>query len=472
MSVAAEEPSSRPSRSSWLGRVAVVLLLLAAPVGVYFAPGDGPSYPKHWDARVLDLVHYVEQERGLRFKHPVDVEFLDDKAFKAKVSPQEQPTEKDKKELEDSLAELRALGLVQGHPDLLKAFDQLSDQVVGVYVPEDEALYVRGTSLTPYVRTTLVHELTHAAQDQWFDITELEDSADDDSIVRVLIEGDAERVQDAYRAGLSQADQRSYADTEAGFRDDASGDDDIPPVLQDVFSYPYVFGPAMLDVLEADGGNASVDKAFRTPPVTDAQVVDLREYPLGFEPKELPDPELPDGAKATDDAHVFGQVGLLEVLGSRLGYDETWAAVQEWAGDTALSYKQNGKACVALDVAMKDEVAAQRLAQAVDSWATGDSRSSSRAGAVVSLRACDPGDAEQVQEPQPRAFEVLATRAQIIHEFVRSARVGFATGRCMADEVIDALGPRQLVDLNDQTNVTPALQQRIQEVVGQAYADC
>jgi hypothetical protein len=457
---------------AWLERVAVVLLVVAAPVGVYFTPEDGPSYPKHWDARVLDLVHFVEQERGLRFKHPVDVEFLDDKAFKAKVSPEEELTEEDKKELEDSVAELRALGLVQGHPDLLKAFDQLSDQVVGVYVPEDEALYVRGTSLTPYVRSTLVHELTHAAQDQWFDITKLEDDADDDSIVRVLIEGDAVRIQESYQRGLSEADQRSYAETENGFRDDAEDDEDIPPVLQDMFSYPYVFGPAMLDVLESDGGNASVDKAFRDPPVTDAQVVDLREYPLGFHPKKLPSPTLPDGAETTDDADVFGQVGLLEVLGSRLGYEEAWAAVEDWAGDTARSYKLNGTACVALDVAMKDEAAAHRLATAVDTWAATSDRTSSRAGSVVSLRACDPGDAEQPQEPQPRAFEVLATRAQIIHEFVRSAHVGFATGRCMADEVVAELGPAQLVDLNDEANVTPQLAQRIQQVVAQAYEDC
>ena len=70
---------------AWLGRAAVVALVAAAPVGVYFAPGGGPSYPEHWDTRVLDLVHFVEDERDLCFKHPVEVEFLDDKAFKEKV---------------------------------------------------------------------------------------------------------------------------------------------------------------------------------------------------------------------------------------------------------------------------------------------------------------------------------------------------------------------------------------------------
>ena len=456
---------------AWLGRVAVALLVVAAPVGVYFAPESSP-YPKHWDARVLPLVHFVEQQRGLAFKHPVDVEFLDDKAFKAKVSPQEKPSAQDKKELDATVAELRALGLVHGHPDLLKAYDTLSDEVVGLYVPEDKALYVRGTDLTPYVRTTLVHELTHADQDQWFDLQKIEDDAEDDSIPRVLIEGDAVRMQEAYQQQLSEADQQSYAETERGFADQSKDDADVPPVLQDVFSYPYVFGPAMLDVLESDGGNASVDKAFRHPPVTDAQVVDLRKYPIGFTPRKLPSPSLPPGAKATEDRHPFGQVGLLEVLGARLGYDETWAAVQGWAGDVARTYTQDGKTCVALDVTMSDDAAAQRLALALDSWTTSSAASSSRAGTVVSLRACDPGDAEQPAEPKPRAFEVLATRAQIIHEFVRNAHVGFATSRCMADHVIADLGPAQLVDLNDVQNVTPEAEQHIQAVVEQAFQSC
>lgn len=456
---------------AWLGRAAVAVLVVAAPVGVYFTPEPSP-YPKHWDARVLPLVHFVEQERGLAFKHPVDVEFLDDKAFKAKVSPQEEPSAKDKKELDAAVAELRALGLVHGHPDLLKAYDTLSDEVVGLYVPEDKALYVRGTDLTPYVRTTVVHELTHAAQDQWFDLEKVEHAAEDDSIPRVLIEGDAVRIQEAYERQLSEADQRSYADTERGFADSSKDDEDVPPVLQDVFSYPYVFGPAMLDVLESDGGNTSVDKAFRHPPVTDAQVVDLRKYPLGFTPRKLPSPTLPQGAKATDDRHPFGQVGLLEVLGARLGYDETWAAVQGWAGDVARTYAAGGKTCVALDVAMSDDAAAERLARALYSWTTSSAASTSRTGTVVSLRACDPGDAEQRVEPKPRAFEVLATRAQIIHQLIRNAHVGFATGRCMADRVLSDLGPGQLVALNDEENVTPEAEQRVQAVVEQAFQSC
>src|SRR5207302_3151383 len=34
------------------------------------------SYPKAWDPRVADIAAFVENERGLRFTHPVFVDFL------------------------------------------------------------------------------------------------------------------------------------------------------------------------------------------------------------------------------------------------------------------------------------------------------------------------------------------------------------------------------------------------------------
>ena len=455
-----------------LARLGTVLLVAAAPVGVYLAPEDGPSYPKEWDSRVLELVHFVESERGLTFEHPVEVEFLDEAAFKDKVRSPE-PTKAERKELEQAVEELRALRLVSGHPDLFKAGNDLvTDQVVGLYDPEDEALYVRGTSLTPYVRTTLVHELTHAAQDQHFDIEKLQDEADDDSIVRTLIEGDAVRVQEAYQRQLSPADQQSYAATEAGFADDSDSGADIPQVLQDIFSYPYVFGPTLLDTLVADGGNDAVDKAFRHPPVTDAQVVDPRAYPLTFKPRDLPDPVLPKGAKADGDSDPFGQVGVLEVLGSKLGYAASWSAVQGWAGDAVRSYRVDGRSCVALDIAASDEAAATRLEAAFTRWHTGlDATTLSRAGTVVAVRACDPGEGAALRPPTPRAFEVLAGRTQVIHILMRQSGLGFLGARCVTDRVIAAFGPAGFIGLNEGQPST-ADQQHLAQVLERADAAC
>src|SRR5437588_512232 len=73
----------------------------------------------------------------------------------------------------------------------------LSNGVAGFYDPTSKTLVVRGEKPTPYVRQVLVHELTHALQDQYFSINRPDlDRADDergDGLLG-LSEGDAVRV--------------------------------------------------------------------------------------------------------------------------------------------------------------------------------------------------------------------------------------------------------------------------------------
>ena len=66
---------------------------------------------------------------------------------------------------------LHALGLLDGRPDLARAEQELQGtSVVGFYDPKTKELYVRGVDAKASVRHVLVHELTHALQDQWFSI--------------------------------------------------------------------------------------------------------------------------------------------------------------------------------------------------------------------------------------------------------------------------------------------------------------
>ena len=71
-----------------------------------------------------------------------------------------------------------------------------------------------GTDLTDVdVRVTLVHELTHALQDQHFDLTKLDDAVEtsgEDFALTALVEGDATSVEDDYLFSLPQAEQDAY----------------------------------------------------------------------------------------------------------------------------------------------------------------------------------------------------------------------------------------------------------------------
>ena len=109
----------------------------------------------------------------------------------------------------------RALGLIEGEIDLFATMNELRGAgIVGYYDYESERIRIRGKKLTPTVQSTLVHELTHALQDQHFDLekrTAKLEKADDSaasSAFDSLVEGDASRIETAWREDLSKANKR------------------------------------------------------------------------------------------------------------------------------------------------------------------------------------------------------------------------------------------------------------------------
>ncbi|NHA01827.1 hypothetical protein G5V59_25040 [Nocardioides sp. W3-2-3] len=142
-----------------LGIVALLVVGAATAAGVWWLQ-RGPDYPDQWDAKVKPYVDYVEKERGLKFEHPVYVDFLTDAEFDKQVTSTDGDLdENDREEVRRFEGMLRALGLLPAGVDLLDAVNELSrGSVIGLYDDEDERIRMRGTTLTPPVRSTLVHE--------------------------------------------------------------------------------------------------------------------------------------------------------------------------------------------------------------------------------------------------------------------------------------------------------------------------
>ena len=453
--------------------LAATLTLLAGVISA-FVVDDGTKPLKAWDARVLPLISFVEQERGLRFEHPVPVEFLADKDFEREVRGADTSTADDKKELEDYAGRLRALGLLQGKVDLSAAYsDLVGAAVVGLYQPEKKRVLVRGTDLTPYVRGTLAHELTHVLQDQHFDLQKLQDDAPggDTTAVTALIEGDAVRVEEAYRDQLSTSDQAAYAHEEASTGTQARDrTDDLPKVLTDGLGFPYVFGPVLLDALLGEGGNTAVDRAFKHPPTSEAQVLDPVSHPVTTDPVDVPEPVLPSGAERVGDPGPFGQVFLLEVLGTRLSYDEASAAVAGWTGDSSIGYRLGGKVCNAADVRVATDADAAVLSSAVRRWSAPiPGAQVTVSGTTVAIRTCDPA----VGLPAPRtpsAYDVLVVRTQVLHE-VTSSGASYRVGRCVADAVV-ADGRRDGYQELTSDDLSDTALTRLQQVAATAAQRC
>jgi hypothetical protein len=268
-----EPPKPKRGRRRLAIGIAIAVVVAGAGVPAALLLGRKSKYPKHWDARVRDLVGFVERERDLRFEHPVKVEFLSDAAFRRAVTAHDALTAEDRAELESFEAVLRAVGLIEGDVDLEQVAEQLvGEGVVGFYDPEDKRLVVRGTRLDDERRVTLVHELTHALQDQHFGVERDTKTSGEDAAFQSLVEADAVDVENAWVDTLSadaaqrldEAQQRSSEDTNF---------EGVPDVFVELLSFPYIFGPDFLDTVLDARGRGARDELFRRPPTTEEQIV-------------------------------------------------------------------------------------------------------------------------------------------------------------------------------------------------------
>ncbi len=240
-----------------------------------------PATEEEVRAAVDEISQFVEDERGLEFQEPVKVELAGDDEFEDRLL---EDFDEDADELEATGVVLAALGLVDPDTDIVAAMRELlGGGVVGFYDSETAELVVRGTAITPYVRTVMAHELTHALDDQHFELDRpaLDDAKDESGFgFQSLVEGNARRVEDAYLASLSEDDQQA-AFTE---QFQMAGDIDItaiPQVLVEQITAPYELGEGFVAAVLDDGGQARLDAAFEEPPTTSEQVVEPGTFLAG-----------------------------------------------------------------------------------------------------------------------------------------------------------------------------------------------
>lgn len=232
------------------------------------------------EAEVGEIVDFVEEERGLEFKDDVAVVALGADEFKARVLEE---FESETESLETEGALLRAGGIVPADLDIVQSqLDLLGDGVLGFYDPVSGELVVRSDSAGPLVRSVIAHELTHALDDQHFDLDrpELAERRDgSDWAFLALVEGSAKRVEAAYLAELSPADQEQLETDQLELAlEQMDSMFSTPLVLAQILMSPYDYGASFVDQLVAAGGTARLDDAFGAPPVSSEQVLDPARF--------------------------------------------------------------------------------------------------------------------------------------------------------------------------------------------------
>jgi hypothetical protein len=442
--------------------VLAVTLAVGGAVGLLVlrgdGDGDGVTYPDHWAAKVQPYVDLVEEERDLAFVHPIDVEFLAGDEFRDDVTADEADlSDEDREEIKQVLGMFRAVGLIEGDVDLFKASNDLAGAgIIGYYSYEDERIRIRGTTLTAAAKSTLVHELTHALQDQHFDLgkrqAEFEDNEDTagSTAFDALVEGDAERIETAYRDSLSAdelaelvKEEKSRAKT---FDKSAT---EIPKVLRTFSQAPYALGEAMLDLAVLIDGNDAVDDLFDEPPTTEEHLFDPWTLLEDDDPPlEVSTPELLAGEDEIDSG-AFGVLSWYVLLAERIPLVAALDAADGWGGDSYVAFERDDRSCVRIHHVSDSAVDRAQMYKALQSWIAalpGAPASVTRAGAVVQFESCDPGAAADVgSDSSDAALRLALVRTYVARDIYRSTEKA-APARCFADELVHGFTADQIVD--------------------------
>ncbi|HEY8527790.1 MAG TPA: hypothetical protein VIL48_22680, partial [Acidimicrobiales bacterium] len=315
---------------------------------------------------VEEISAFVEEARGLEFREPVDVELAAGEEFEQRLL---EDFDEDVEELEATGTLLTAFGLIDPSVDVVEAMRSLlGGGVVGFYDPETEELVVRGDDVTPYVRTTIAHELVHALDDQHFELhrPEYDDAPDEVGFgLSAVAEGDARRIEDAYRATMSDAELAEARREELAL---AAGLDitSVPLVLVQLLQSQYDDGQRFVESILDAGGQEALDRAFEDPPRTSEQVLDPDRYLEGEGRMQVPHPE-PDGEVV--DEGVVGQQLIQLVLIGAAEPDDAALAADGWGGDWSVVWRDGDRSCATMTVVGDTADDTEELREAFAQWA-------------------------------------------------------------------------------------------------------
>src|ERR1051325_6219562 len=242
---------------------------------------------------------------------------------------------------------LKAFGLApadfQYRPFLIKL---LTEQVAGYYDPKAQQFYLADWIELEGQKPVMAHELTHALQDQHFNLKRFENWPKGDSeaelAAHALIEGDATLAMTLYMAKnplVALAFIKSL-----GSQDLATEQfKQAPRALRESLLFPYEEGSAWATQLYKRGGWELVSRAFTKLPQSSEQILHADKYFAYEAPQKL---TLPDFKTVLGpswkriDYDVNGEWGCYLVLDEYLNDAvESKQASAGWAGDRFALYE-------------------------------------------------------------------------------------------------------------------------------------
>ena len=208
----------------------------------------------------------------------------------------------------------------------------IGEQVAGLYDPDSKRLYVSQTFALDSAmgRTILAHEITHAMQDQNFDLRrmgiEAEENDDLATAISCIAEGDATLAMGEYLVTQGRL-FNLLLDLPKMLLMDQKEFEQSPKAIQQSMIFPYVQGMTFFQELggrtrQRPGGNRAAglstwrSDVFAQPPISTSQILHPRQYLLNKRPARIPPFEVEDSKLAS--TNVVGEFGIRGLLDAAL----------------------------------------------------------------------------------------------------------------------------------------------------------
>ena len=226
----------------------------------------------------------------------------------------------------------------QLRPFLIKL---LTEQVAGYYDPKTQEFYLADWIDLDGQRPVMAHELTHALQDQHFNLRRFEDwpkhDSDAEMAAHALVEGDASYLMMQY---VTRDPARQLAFLKSMMSGGATASEQIekaPRVLREQMLFPYLQGMMWVAQVYKQGGWEAVSAAYKRLPQSSEQVLHQEKYSANEAPQKVTVSDLSAslgrGWRMADN-DVQGEWGCYILLDEVLQtIDVSRRAAAGWGGD-------------------------------------------------------------------------------------------------------------------------------------------
>lgn len=308
--------------------------------------GSGEAGGRYsWPHDVETIEQDMSRLRGLPIDSEIKVTYLSREELAAKIAEEEAGSPVAPGDVAAQEKLLKVLGLLAPDANLAEeGRAMLGEGIEGFYDDNTKELTVISNSRRFGVHTisTISHEVTHALQDQHFDLKtvfpdEGTGNSDRDLARQALIEGDATLAMDKYMNRLVREAP------EPGGNDFIQDREPLYTYLEDQLDFPYSFGEKFVTTLSENGGWDSVNAAFGKLPESTEQIMHPRKYFSDEQPQEIDIPDLTEklgaGWRLVDDDYV-GEFDVMELFMHQMSSGKANAAAAGWGGGRYQLYQR------------------------------------------------------------------------------------------------------------------------------------